>query len=53
MALPIASTPVLNGRKATKFIAKINEEAKRPVSLTPTPKLVQVTDLVKKHAAHR
>jgi hypothetical protein len=50
MAMMIASTPVLSGNKANKFITKINEDAKRPVSLVPTPKLGQVADLIKKHA---
>ena len=51
MAMPIAPTPVLSGKKAEKFIAKINDEAKRPVSLVPTPKLAQVDALVKKYAS--
>jgi len=50
MALPVAPTPVLSGKEAAKFIATIHEEAAKPASLTPTPKLVQARELIRKHA---
>ena len=50
MALPIAATPVLTGREAAKFIATLHRDAQKPVGLTPTPKLDEARELIKKHA---
>jgi hypothetical protein len=51
MALPIGATPVLRGKEAANFIVNIHKNAKNTVGLTPTPKLAEVDDLVKKNAA--
>lgn len=53
MALPIAATPVLTGREAAEFIITIHKEAKRPARLTPTPKLDEACELIKKYAEYR
>lgn len=49
MARPIAPTPVLTGKEAARFLITIHENSKKPVSLTPTPKLERAYELVKKH----
>ena len=49
MAKPIAPTPVLTGKEAAQFLTMIHENSKKPANLTPTPKLEQAYDLVKKH----
>lgn len=53
MALPIAATPVLTGREAAEFITVLQKEAKRPARLTPTPKLEEACELIKRHAKQR
>lgn len=53
MALPIGATPVLIGREATEFIITIQKEAKRPARPTPTPKLDEACELIKKYAEYR
>ena len=53
MALPIAATPTLSGKEATKFMATIHKDAQKLVSLTPTPKLARARDLIKKRAEHQ
>jgi len=51
MALPIAATPVLKGRDASDFLHKIESDLKKPLKYTPTPKLGQAKELVKKYVA--
>lgn len=46
MALPITSTPVLKGKEAALFLAKIREEENTLVSLVATPKLKSVRQAV-------
>ena len=41
MALPIGPTPTLYGKEAEEFTKKIEEDLKKPVGLTPTPKLAE------------
>lgn len=53
MALPIGSTPVLRGKDATAFIATVYKNASRSVSIVPTPKLEQVSKLIKANASSR
>jgi hypothetical protein len=50
MALPIGATPVLKGKEAADFIIAVNKDAQKPVSLTPTPKLKNACELIRKHA---
>jgi Cft2 family RNA processing exonuclease len=52
MAQPIAATPVLTGKEATKFITMIHEDAKKPVGLIPTPKLGKAQELIKQYSEH-
>ena len=49
MAQPIGVTPVLTGREATRFMAKISAEERKPVGPTPTPKLAKVQELIREH----
>lgn len=51
MALPIAATPVLKGRDASNFLHRIESDLKKPLKYTPTPKLGQAKELVKKYVA--
>lgn len=37
MALPIAATPVLEGKCAESFFKKIKDDLRNPVHLAPTP----------------
>ena len=53
MALPIAATPVLKGREAADFLRRIEHDLQKPLTYTPTPKLGQAKDLVKKYVAKR
>ena len=50
MALPIGTTPVLTGKEAAKFIARIQEEVKTKVGTVPTPKLGEALELIKQHS---
>lgn len=50
MALPIGNTPILYGQEAEKFTKKIEEDLKKPVGLTPTPKLKDARKRIAKHA---
>jgi|ERR1035437_654779 hypothetical protein len=47
MAKPIAATPVLTGKEAIRFVAKMHENAKKPVGPIPTPKLGEAEELIK------
>lgn len=53
MALPIAATPTLKGKEATEFLVAMHKEAQKPASLTPTPKLEQAHELIKRYAEHQ
>jgi hypothetical protein len=53
MALPIGATPVLKGKEAADFIVKLHKDAKKPVNLTPTPKLDKACELIEQHASRR
>ena len=53
MALPIASTPKLNVKETSKFLKEIEEGLKRPVGLTPTPKLSEAIQVIREYAAKR
>jgi len=53
MARPIGATPTLTGHKAITFIAMIHEESKKPIGLTPTPKLGKAHELILQHAQNR
>lgn len=50
MALPIAATPVLKGRDAYNFLCNIEKNLQKPLSYTPTPKLEQAKELIRKYA---
>lgn len=50
MALPIGATPVLTGKEAADFMVQLYKDAQKPVGLTPTPKLKEACELIKKHA---
>ena len=52
MAKPIGPTPVLTGEEAVRFIARIQEEARTKVGLTPTPKLETACDLIKQYSVN-
>jgi len=53
MAQPIGVTPVLTGKEATRFMAKILANEQKPVSPTPTPKLAKAQELIKEHGERR
>lgn len=50
MALPVAATPTLSGKEAAEFITAIHKDVQKPVKPTPTPKLEQAHELIKRHA---
>ena len=50
MALPIASTPILEGEDAINFLNIIEKDLKTPAKLTPTPKLEEAKKLIRKYA---
>ena len=49
MASPVMPTPVLRGKSARKFEAKIAEDLKRPTREIPTPKLEEALNAVLKY----
>ncbi len=51
MALPIAATPDLKGREASDFLRRIEKDLQKPLTYTPTPKLGQAKELIKKYVA--
>ena len=53
MAQPIGSTPVLTGKEATRFLAKICTEEKKSIGPTPTPKLAKVQELIRENGERR
>ena len=50
MARPVEATPVLKGKEARRFDAKIREDLKKPALLKETPKLEEARKLAKQHA---
>jgi len=50
MASPVTPTPILKGKDAAKFVATLNKNSTRRVSLVPTPKLARLADIIKKNA---
>jgi hypothetical protein len=50
MAMPIGATPVLRGKRADMFLAKIERESKQTVEFVPTPKLERINDVIRKSA---
>ncbi len=53
MALPIAATPVLEGREASDFLHRIEKDLQKPSNYTPTPKLGKVKEVIKLYVAKR
>ena len=53
MSQPIGATPVLKGKEAVEFLAKLHADEKKPVRLTPTPKLDKAHELAKQYAEQR
>ena len=51
MALPIAATPTLKGKDASDFWLKIENDLKKPLTYTPTPKLDLAKKKIKQYAA--
>lgn len=39
MAMPIAPTPVLSGKDAQDFLAKVEKDQAKPLHAKPTPKI--------------
>jgi hypothetical protein len=50
MALPIAPTPVLRGKDAERFDARVMEDLKNPTYAIATPKLENAKLLVREYA---
>ncbi len=50
MAMPIAPTPVLQGKEAVDFQKRLDDDLKRPVELKKTPKLEKARELIKRYA---
>jgi hypothetical protein len=50
MALPIAPTPILRGKDAERFDARVREDLERPTSAVATPKLENAKLLVREYA---
>ena len=51
MALPIAATPILEGKEAIRFLGQIQSDLKKPVDYKPTPKLGKARKLIQLYAA--
>ncbi len=51
MALPIAPTPVLKGKEAADFLAKVERDLKNPVGYVPTPRLAKAREIIKRNAS--
>ena len=49
MAQPIGVTPVLTGKEAARFMAKIRADERKPVGPTPTPKLAKAQEFIRAH----
>ena len=50
MALPIAPTPILRGKEAEEFDARVKEDLERPTYAVATPKLENAKILVREYA---
>lgn len=48
MALPIAPTPILEGKEVVDFLRKVELGLKKPSTYIPTPNLWRVKELIKK-----
>jgi hypothetical protein len=46
MALPIAPTPVLEGREAAEFLKRMTREENEKTSLSPTPNLEKAREKI-------
>ncbi len=53
MAMPIAPTPVLQGKEAVEFQKRLDADLKRPVKLVPTPKIQKARELIRQYASSR
>lgn len=53
MARPIEPTPILRGREAKRFEARVSEDLKKPCRLIPTPRLEQARRIVKEYVLER
>ncbi|MEI7451175.1 MAG: hypothetical protein WCJ75_16310 [Desulfomonile sp.] len=42
MAVPIGSTPVLQGEESAKWLKKVQEEEGKKLGLVPTPRLEEL-----------
>jgi len=51
MAMPIAPTPILKGQDAVDFYRKVEEDLKRPVTLSATPKIEKARELIRQYAS--
>jgi hypothetical protein len=51
MAMPIAPTPVLQGKEAVDFQMRLDADLKRPVKLVKTPKIQKARELIKQYAS--
>ena len=49
MSLPIGVTPVLTGKEARRFLAKILAEEHNLVRPVPTPKLAEAERLIREY----
>ena len=50
MALPIAPTPILEGKEASDFLKKLEKGRKDKKPLVSTPKLNQVREMIMANA---
>jgi hypothetical protein len=53
MAIPIAPTPILEGREASDFLDRLMTEESDKKSLVPTPKLKTVKEKILAEAQRR
>ena len=51
MAMPIAPTPVLEGKEVAEFKKRLDADLKRPVRLVQTPKIGKARKLIKQYAS--
>ncbi len=47
MAMPIGATPVLKGNDAKRFARIVADGLKKPVGLTPTPKIDRLKNMIR------
>jgi hypothetical protein len=53
MALPITPTPKLDSQESEKFLKRVERDLKRPVGLTPTPRLKEAEKAIRRYAASK